>query len=278
MGILSFIRSDRPLNRHAGAHRHWMNGRRPALELLEDRIVPSDFTTTSPTSRGCCLPASPPSAASFSTSSAPTTAASSARCPPAPCSAACSTEASRPEFNGNPGTIGEQSGFSDAVIDALGGGLSEVAVRTDTVRRRHRCWRFRRRRQRPAAQRPGTGRLQRSLSTQVTDETGNARLLRLFGTGFRNETLHTGFFYSNDPDFLMSSSTPWCRTGQVTLSAPRRRPVRQLLRLHAWSRRGSRGHWAAACCCPAAAADHRNQRRTRQGRRAGDDDGERHRS
>ncbi|NBB81504.1 MAG: hypothetical protein GVY36_19040, partial [Verrucomicrobia bacterium] len=33
------------------------------------------------------------------------------------------------EFEGNPGTIGIQEGFSTSDIDALGGGLSELAVR-----------------------------------------------------------------------------------------------------------------------------------------------------
>ncbi|WP_407025297.1 hypothetical protein [Roseococcus sp. DSY-14] len=102
-------------------------------------------------------------------------------------------------FRGNPLTIGELSGFTPAVVTALGGGLSEAAIRFtlydgDTA---------------PGNFDDGDNTLLiggqsfgnwSSVSTQETS--GDGLTLFSSGTGFGNNILSTGFFYSTDATAL----------------------------------------------------------------------------
>lgn len=103
-------------------------------------------------------------------------------------------------YQGNPGTIGEQTGLSQSVIAALGGGLSSVAVRVtlydgDTA--------------------PGDFDYQdqnalllngveigdfSDVKTQLTSSDGLTLVSE--STGFGNEILSTGWFSSTDATFL----------------------------------------------------------------------------
>ena len=105
-------------------------------------------------------------------------------------------------YRGNPGTIGIQSGITQTVLNSLGGGLSEVAVRItvddgDTG--------------------PGdfddtaqnflllNGIRLGDFSDVITRQTsgdGLTMLSRNPDGGFRNDILDTGFFHSSDPSFL----------------------------------------------------------------------------
>lgn len=118
-------------------------------------------------------------------------------------------------FRGNPGTIGIQTGFTSTIIGALGGGLSEVAVRI-------------------TLQDGDTGPgdfddeddnflLLNGISigdfsdvpTQRTNSTGTVVLSGNPGGGFRDNLLDTGFFYTNDPTALANIFNSLVSSGQI---------------------------------------------------------------
>ncbi|MEP4380244.1 MAG: PKD domain-containing protein, partial [Alphaproteobacteria bacterium] len=102
-------------------------------------------------------------------------------------------------FSGSPGTIGTQSGFDATILNALGGGLSEVAIRItvldgDTA---------------PGNFDDGQNDLLLNgvnfgdFSDVATNRTSADGLTLISsGTGFGNNTLDTGWFYSNDATTL----------------------------------------------------------------------------
>jgi VCBS repeat-containing protein len=103
------------------------------------------------------------------------------------------------EFRGEPGTIGIQSGFTTAAIDALGGGLSEVAVRItlydgDTT---SSDFDFNENKLRLNGVEMGDF---SAVETQVTSSDGLTNLGSNFG--FLDGSLNTGWFYSNNTTFL----------------------------------------------------------------------------
>lgn len=104
-------------------------------------------------------------------------------------------------YDGNPCTIGIQTGFGSSVTDALGGGIAKMAVRFtlydgDT----------------------GSGDFDDNDNTllvngfnfgnwsdvdaQQTDSTGTTSTYGMSGGGFRDNLLDTGFFYSTDSTLL----------------------------------------------------------------------------
>ncbi len=126
------------------------------------------------------------------------------------------------EFEGNPGTIGIQPGFTEEIIAALGGGLAEVAVRLtifdgDTG---------------PGDFDDGQNRLLlngislgtsngvdlsdfSNVITEETDPGGQTTLSVNSQGGFRDDRLDTGFFYSTNAAFLESFYQSLVDTGQV---------------------------------------------------------------
>jgi hypothetical protein len=118
------------------------------------------------------------------------------------------------EFLGNPGTIGVQSGITPAILQSLGGGLSEVAVRLtlfdgDT----------------------GEGDFDfgqnvlllnglplgdfSGVLTQETTHDGQTALTPEPVLGFRNNQLHTGFFYTAEATFLTALYDTLTQTGTI---------------------------------------------------------------
>ncbi|MFV0423715.1 PEP-CTERM sorting domain-containing protein [Oleidesulfovibrio sp.] len=100
---------------------------------------------------------------------------------------------------GNPQVIGTQTGFSSAVVDALGGGLSEVAVRVSLWDGDTAAGEFDYQDNNFLL----NGFAMQDFSdvlTQTTDGLGVS--LGTSEYGFGNQTFNTGFFYSNDSTFL----------------------------------------------------------------------------
>lgn len=118
-------------------------------------------------------------------------------------------------FNVNPGVIGTQTGFDSSVISALGGGVSELAVRLtvedgDTA--------------------PGDfddngnflllNDIEMGNFSDVSTEqtTSNGLTVISSSTGFGNNILSTGWFFNNDPLFLGSFYSSLLALNEVTFS------------------------------------------------------------
>lgn len=117
-------------------------------------------------------------------------------------------------YQGNPGTIGIQTGFNSAVINALGGGLSKVAVRITLFDGDTAAGNFDYNLNSLLLNGISIG----NFSNVVTQQTTNDGLTVLSNNpsgGFRDNTLDTGFFYSNNSGFLSSFYTSLVNTGQV---------------------------------------------------------------
>lgn len=102
---------------------------------------------------------------------------------------------------GNPGLIGVQTGFTPQVLDALGGGLSEVAVRLTVLDGDTAAGNFDFGDNELLLNGLSIGNFS-DVATEETTETGAIVLSSNPNGGFRNELLDTGFFYSDDPTFL----------------------------------------------------------------------------
>jgi hypothetical protein len=104
------------------------------------------------------------------------------------------------EYRGNPGTIGIQNGFTTSVLNALGGGLSEVAVRITLYDGDTGPGNFDDNQNWLLLNNSRIG----NFSDVVTHQTGadGSDSVTSATKGFLNNTLDTGFFYSNDPSFL----------------------------------------------------------------------------
>lgn len=103
------------------------------------------------------------------------------------------------EFRGNPGTIGIQSGFSQSAIDALGGGLAEVAVRITLEDGDTAAGDFDVNDNTLLLNGIDFGNFS-EVETQVTSPDGTSASQIEFGFG--NNSLNTGWFFSTDPTSL----------------------------------------------------------------------------
>ncbi len=117
-------------------------------------------------------------------------------------------------YNTNPGTIGTQTGFTTAVINALGGGLKEVGIRVtlddgDTAQSN-----FDENDNTLLVNNLNFGNWS-DVNAQNTDGLGNATAAGFSGGGFRNNRLDTGWFYSNNAALLNSFYNTLVATQQV---------------------------------------------------------------
>jgi hypothetical protein len=126
-------------------------------------------------------------------------------------------------FRGNPGTIGIQTGFTPEVVNALGGGLAEVAVRLTVLDGDTSTGDFDHGENSLLLNGLAVGDFSR-VATEETSEDGATALSANPGGGFRNDRLDTGFFYTNDPPFLASFYTAILNTGGVTVQLQDRDP------------------------------------------------------
>jgi hypothetical protein len=104
-------------------------------------------------------------------------------------------------FRGNPGTIGIQSGFTPQVLAALGGGLSEIAVRITLFDGDTGPTDFDENENTLLLNGLPIGNFSDAATVETSADGLTIISTNLLG-GFRNNVLDTGFFYSNDPAFL----------------------------------------------------------------------------
>ena len=102
-------------------------------------------------------------------------------------------------FSSNPGTIGTQGGFSATVVNALGGGLQEVAVRLTVLDGDTSSGNFDFNQNTLQLNGVAMGNFS-SVPTQRTSSDGLTVISN--GTGFGNGTLDTGWFHSTNATFL----------------------------------------------------------------------------
>jgi hypothetical protein len=102
-------------------------------------------------------------------------------------------------FNVNPGSIGSQSGFDSSVYGALGGGLAEASIRLTVYDGDTSPGNFDYNQNWLLVNGLNIG----NFSSVQTDWTNNNGTVS-YGTtnGFSNNTLNTGWFYSNDSTLL----------------------------------------------------------------------------
>ncbi len=120
-----------------------------------------------------------------------------------------------PSAANNPLTIGTQTGFNSSVIAALGGGISQAAVRVSLYDGDSAAGNF--------DFNDNTFRLNginfgnfSSVQAQNTNSTGTTAV-SFSGGGFRNDTLDTGFFFSNNATTLSQLFTS-LNTGNIVFS------------------------------------------------------------
>jgi hypothetical protein len=117
-------------------------------------------------------------------------------------------------YNGNPCTIGIQSGFDSSVTGALGGGISKAAIRFTLYDGDTASGNFDHNENTLLLNGLAFGNWS-DVQAQTTDSTG-AIAGSYSGGGFRNDTLDTGFFFSNDAALLGSFFTSLQTTEQVS--------------------------------------------------------------
>lgn len=118
-------------------------------------------------------------------------------------------------FNLNPGTIGTQTGFDSAVISALGGGVSELAVRLTVDDGDTAPGDFDERANFLLLNDIEMGNFS-DVSTEETTSDGLSVIS--VSTGFGNNILSTGWFFNNDPIFLGSFYSSLLALNEVTFS------------------------------------------------------------
>lgn len=107
-------------------------------------------------------------------------------------------------YNGNPGTIGILSGFSPQLVNALGGGLQEAAVRITLFDGDTAPGDFDTNDNDLLVNGVNFGDFT-AVQTQITSADGTQVFQN--GQGFLNDALSTGFFYVNDATALQSLYT-----------------------------------------------------------------------
>ncbi|WP_169978583.1 PKD domain-containing protein [Tautonia rosea] len=105
------------------------------------------------------------------------------------------------DFRGNPGTIGVRSGFSSAVVDALGGSIAELSVRLTLEDGDTGPGDFDRDDNTLLLNGITVGRFDQ-VTTVETNSSGTAILSQNPDGGFRNDLVDTGFFHVTDPETL----------------------------------------------------------------------------
>lgn len=120
-------------------------------------------------------------------------------------------------FPTSPGTIGTQSGFSPAVRAALGGGLSELAVRVTLFDGDNAAGEFDFNENTLLLDGTNIGNWS-DVNTQNTDQDGNPAAGGFSGGGFRNNRLDTGWFYSNDPTVLAAVFADLDADGELVIA------------------------------------------------------------
>ena len=120
-------------------------------------------------------------------------------------------------FPSSPGTIGTQTGFSPAVRAALGGGLSELAVRVTLFDGDTAAGEFDFNDNTLLLDGTNIGNWS-DVITQNTDQDGNPLAGGFSGGGFRNNLLDTGWFYSNDPAVLAAVFASLDADGELVLA------------------------------------------------------------
>lgn len=117
-------------------------------------------------------------------------------------------------YNGNPGTIGIQTGFDSTVTNALGGGLKQAAIRFTLYDGDTAAGDFDFNDNTLLVNGLNFGNWS-SVNSQNTDANGNAGSADFSGGGFRNDTLDTGWFSSSDAALLASFYNSVVNTQQV---------------------------------------------------------------
>ncbi|WP_152052469.1 PKD domain-containing protein [Tautonia marina] len=120
------------------------------------------------------------------------------------------------EFRGNPGTIGVRSGFSPAVVDALGSSLAELSVRLTVDDGDTGPGDFDREDNTLLLNGIPVGRFDQ-VTTVETNSLGTVILSKNLEGGFRNDRVDTGFFHVTDPEVLRLVLDTIRDTGQVAV-------------------------------------------------------------
>ena len=120
-------------------------------------------------------------------------------------------EGSAPSSNPSP-VIGTQAGFTAAVLGALGGGIAQLAVRVTLYDGDSQFGNF----DYQDVDLVLNGYNLGSFSEVATSRTNSTGTVLSTGLGFGNETLDTGFFYSNDATTLANIFASLTSTGTAT--------------------------------------------------------------
>ncbi|MDO9049410.1 MAG: PEP-CTERM sorting domain-containing protein [Methylobacter sp.] len=118
-------------------------------------------------------------------------------------------------YNGNPGTIGIQTGWNAGITSALGGGIAEAGIRFSLYDGDSASGNFDFSDNTLEVNGSSFGNWS-SIPTQNTDSLGNAGASG-FSTGFRNNLLDTGWFYSNNSTLLNDIYNSLVSTEQLAL-------------------------------------------------------------
>jgi hypothetical protein len=117
-------------------------------------------------------------------------------------------------YNGNPGTIGIQSGFGAAVTNALGGGLQSAAFRFSLFDGDTASGNFDQNDNDLLVNGINFGDWT-AVNAQNTNATGTATAAGMSGGGFRDNLLDTGWFFSNNAALMTSLFASLIATEQM---------------------------------------------------------------
>jgi hypothetical protein len=117
-------------------------------------------------------------------------------------------------YQGNPGTIGIQSGFTSSVLQALGGGLKQAGIRFTLYDGDTAAGDFDFNDNTLLVNGLNFGNWS-NVNTEQTDGSGNAIGGGSFSSGFRDNTLDTGWFSTSDATLLSNFFTSLSNTQQV---------------------------------------------------------------
>ncbi len=189
--------SRRPARRQALPSRTFL----PRVEPVEERVLLSSLTLQSPTSKGTLPEQVTPIGGLVLDLVGQNGRRVVSQVPASDLFRGFFNSGAPVEFLGNPGTIGVQSGFTPEILDTLGGGLAELAVRltvfdSDTGpgefdRDQNFLW--------LNGQKLGNF---SAIATWETSPDGLEIVSENPEGGFRNDIADTGFFFSDDPAFL----------------------------------------------------------------------------
>src|SRR5262245_47361600 len=189
---------------------------RPGLERLEDRLVLTQFTMTSPTARGL-LPAGVTPVGGIVLDLIGVNGRRIVSELPASRLFLGQFDNGTPEgFRGNPGTIGIQTGFTRAVLAALGGAIKEMSIRLSVEDGDSAAANFDFGDNTLLLNGIPVGDFSR-VPTEETTADGQTALSANPAGGFRNNTLDTGFFHVTDRAVLADLFISILRRGSVAV-------------------------------------------------------------